>query len=558
MLEPIKPSAVESNVDQTVARTVEAFDPKIAIEESKLKEVKKSKQTDDLIKQEVKKFKQTDKLIKAVADLDKRLKGAGAGADKDGKTSGFFGTLKAGLKDKVSSVLSVQNYLGSGLLGTAYAAGRGLAADKKAKIEETQRRARAILKNDPNAPTGDDNERMRWATEQVLARNAKQDRVGVLEKEQKDAEEVGLNISGGNLDELKQLRTELRPPGTSLVDKNPKKKGEPQVDPLAKVRTQVDKRGDPIEQELLAKYDKQQAEKAAKGVVDSDNDPIKESEDIQLKQLAALKTLVANTTLSEEDRLESKKPETNTIAKEQKGKTEEKSGLLDGLLGGLLDVGGGGGGAVAGLKKMFPLLARLLPILANPVVLAVIAAAVALGTLALGMKNQKELWDEQDNNPNAPGLENNPRAMVKRGEAKSLAQAGKMNRREALKVLQPGTAKQYLEAGLDPETGLYLDGYSKEQLEQMAAGKYTGGKVVRTPPEKPTETPREVQAAQLEQNTKQSEVIAQKKAEGTSSAPATAIVNNTTVSNTTNTTRITPPVRNQDPSYNDRLRSTFV
>lgn len=101
---------------------------------------------------------------------------------------------------------------------------------------------------------------------------------------------------------------------------------------------------------------------------------------------------------------------------------------------------------------------------------AIIAATAAAG-LYMHRKNTDRLKDLAKTDPNNAELKVNPTGMVLTGRADTQKQAGAMNAQKALKVLQPGTARQYLAAGPDKVTGQYLDGYSKEELDTMAAGK---------------------------------------------------------------------------------------
>lgn len=108
---------------------------------------------------------------------------------------------------------------------------------------------------------------------------------------------------------------------------------------------------------------------------------------------------------------------------------------------------------------------------------AIVGAAPAIGAAAVPVTIAgallylgKEEKERIEANPNAAEFKDNPYAMKLRHEANSLRQAGLKNQRKALKVLPPGVAMQYLEAGVQPN-GLYLDGYTKAQLLSMAAGK---------------------------------------------------------------------------------------
>jgi D-alanyl-D-alanine carboxypeptidase len=98
-----------------------------------------------------------------------------------------------------------------------------------------------------------------------------------------------------------------------------------------------------------------------------------------------------------------------------------------------------------------------------------LASLAAIG-VALAGKYRKESIEA---NPTAPEFKFDPYAMKVRGEASSVTQATKINQRRALKTLQPGAAREYLAAGPGID-GLYTDGYTKAQLEQMAKGTFKG------------------------------------------------------------------------------------
>lgn len=105
--------------------------------------------------------------------------------------------------------------------------------------------------------------------------------------------------------------------------------------------------------------------------------------------------------------------------------------------------------------------------LAAPI--AVISAA-AVALVVLQKKAKDNLKDIADKDPNDDRVVNNAEGRVITGRAKTSNEAGVQLSNMALKTLQPGTAKKYLAAGPDAK-GRYLDGYSKEELETMAAGK---------------------------------------------------------------------------------------
>lgn len=114
------------------------------------------------------------------------------------------------------------------------------------------------------------------------------------------------------------------------------------------------------------------------------------------------------------------------------------------------------------LSRAFPSIFRLAT---GALGAAGVVAGAAAGLAYAGSKEKEAI----EANPNAPQYKDNAYAKTLRGEASSVAQGGEQNRQSALKVLQPGTAKDYLDAGPGPD-GLYPDGYTKDQLVAMSKG----------------------------------------------------------------------------------------
>lgn len=108
--------------------------------------------------------------------------------------------------------------------------------------------------------------------------------------------------------------------------------------------------------------------------------------------------------------------------------------------------------------------------------LAGLAAPIAvIGGAAVALVKLQSMAKEDLNkiakeNPNDARVVNNAEGRVITGRAATSNQAGVQLANMALKTLPPGTAKEYLKAGPDAK-GNYLDGYTKEELETMAAGK---------------------------------------------------------------------------------------
>jgi hypothetical protein len=121
--------------------------------------------------------------------------------------------------------------------------------------------------------------------------------------------------------------------------------------------------------------------------------------------------------------------------------------------------GGAAGGALARL-------AALLPAMVTSVLPPLLALLTPALLLKLGVDQKRKI----EENPNSPEFDDNAYARNLRGKADSVGQGAAMQAQKALKTLQPGVAKQYLAAGPQAD-GSYLDGYSKQQLEDMAAGR---------------------------------------------------------------------------------------
>jgi len=207
-------------------------------------------------------------------------------------------------------------------------------------------------------------------------------------------------------------------------------------------------------------------------------------------------------------------------------------------------------------KTLITHLGGLAPILTTlGAVLVPLTAAAAL--LGLG-KAQKEKIEA---NPNAPEFKDNAYAMKLRGEATSVTQATKINQQKALRHLAPGVAKELLDNGPQDENGL-IDGYTIDQLQDMAAGKKPQG-LSAVPLEKKGKLEaaaiKRVPAASGEKIATQSAANADAKREK-ASAPVTVVAPSTTNNNVSGGAKEKPmgPVRNQDSSVKRYIEERYL
>lgn len=188
-------------------------------------------------------------------------------------------------------------------------------------------------------------------------------------------------------------------------------------------------------------------------------------EEEQVKQTALL-TKIA-------DSVSGKKPE------EIPGESKSDKGILGTIFDSLRGLSSIWTAITAGFSTLMSAL--------SVVSVALIPLTAALALLGLG-KMQK---DKIEADPTAPEFKDNSYAMQLRGEVSSVTQGTKVNQQKALRQLQPGVAAEMIKSGPQDENGL-IDGYTVDQLQDMAAGKKPA-----TMPSVPLEAKGKADAARL-------------------------------------------------------------
>jgi hypothetical protein len=113
-------------------------------------------------------------------------------------------------------------------------------------------------------------------------------------------------------------------------------------------------------------------------------------------------------------------------------------------------------------KTGFETLSRFLAVIGTDAMLAfLLPAAAAAALLWLANKNKEEI----EANPNDPKFKNNPYAMTLRGEAKSLAEAGKRNENELKLQVPRNQIDDAVKANLPKEDYEQIYGATKEVLQ---------------------------------------------------------------------------------------------
>ena len=358
---------------------------------------------------------------------------------------------------------------------------------------------------------------------------------------------------------------------TAKVEPAPKAKAVTEPDELDRAYSQAERAGDKVSMMLIEKARSQRdsSKTEIKKTKESGVAPVaKESGvapvakesiqatnsddllDINEKQLAALNKLVAAASVTEEDKLEAKKPETNSIVKVvEKEKPKEEKGIFDSLTD-----------MLKGMIPGFDVLTKL-PSMFSAIAPALSAIAPAAGVAAAGTAGY--MFGKHVVNP---ALDSAAEAITgTKGETVGTALYKGVDK----------IASVFGGSDEDKQKEAELQSYQKHYNKKVSDGTLTpklaaffekqGIKVDKskiTEPvakvEAPAETPREVQAAELSKATTTATEIAKTEAARTSAPAASNTSNNTTINNTTNTTRINPPARNFDPTYNERLRSSFA
>lgn len=113
------------------------------------------------------------------------------------------------------------------------------------------------------------------------------------------------------------------------------------------------------------------------------------------------------------------------------------------------------------------------------------AAAIA-APIALAAMSQRQIQEIKEN-PEAPGLENNPLAMQLRGEAQTVGQAGRQNRNRAVAAVYSNTIKDAVDSKMTDEELVEEFGRDRQQLREWLAKAKPGERY--TPNERGAVTP---------------------------------------------------------------------
>lgn len=301
-----------------------------------------------------------------------------------------------------------------------------------------------------------------------------------------------------------------------------------------------------FEERVLRMEKEQNLRKAQATMVSPEKGNDDPSLEIEKKQLTALETLVKNSQQSEEDLLESKiKNPVAITKKEQKEKKESTKGLLDSLgnIGAML---GGFIPALSGISSSFKLIGPVLGKLAGIALPAAGLAAAGIVGAGIGKyvvnpaldKGAQLLTGEKD-----ATLGTALNSMVD-GDVNAIQD--KLQNIVLYKV-KPGKKltpdeKQFLSRNKDkmnPALRKIYDSMDKVSLKKKET------------------TTRETLSQQLQSSSSEMIQIEKEKVVETSKAPTTNIQTNNTSNTNVRQTRITPPVRNIESSYNARFRESF-
>lgn len=560
--------------------------------------------------QDLKKFKQTDKLIKAITDLSTLTKKKVDAEKKDTPKTvlGFLGSLAKGKLKEVTGNMT-QGLLGKVGLGKNQAIGGYLAERKKLKLEDLQSKAdfrtkiathtevgRELTQKIKEAKKTGSPTDVRQLEEQLTGHSLNMQaertkRTAKIEKMQKEKSEVtslGMNYAGE--EELQsqqskqdtQFMTEEQKEKHTLEQKAARayskaeeakskdkklaalhleeggiqpsagERGKQFLTGTAKISiTEPKKISAPAREGAPSQNDYDVLErKIAEQLAKESGAGPKELIDVNEKQLEALNKLVAATTVSEEDKLEAKKQETNTIVKEQaKPKEEPKGGLLDSLKDMLMS-------KIPG-KDLLTKLPKMLPALTSGLsAMAPAAGVAAAGTAGymIGKHVVNPLLNAGAEAITGTKGETVGTAVYK-GVDKVTGWFGSSDEDKQKEAVQKANQDLYNKR---VETGT-LTPKSAEFFEKMGI-KVDKSKISTVSGiEKPITATREIQTAALEQSTSEAASIAAKETAGSNKGPAVvdASVKSVTNNNTIQT-RPTPPVRNFEPTFNSRLKSQFA
>ena len=554
------------------------------------------------LRAETKKFKQTDKLIKSVMDLEKRLTKDAKEAEKN---KGF--SWKRGIKESagkigervrdafsIKSLASLAGIQEGGMIGDLLAARHESKREARIASKENVVAARKSAAGFSKFGTEAKEMRARGASEnEIIERAVKlyQERLDIekkikaIEDERAEGREFDKNFDANKYkaDDYAALNKKLEgltvtkqaeplmEPGDLLKKKIPgiKPSQDPIKDTIREIRDFMVKSMD-LESKVVTETEKQTGPLPAghrrelisgmKAGMDEDLLAIGK------EQLEALHQIVKNSEMTEEEKLESmNKVSAAPIKEARKEQATGAGSFLDKAMN-MLGSFKGVGEVVNVVKNLAGLVSSFLSV-AGPI-LAVVgagAAGVYLGgklkdsidsgiTGMTGGKSQSlgdAVYSGVDSVKGWFGADDS--AKMKKAEAKSMAelvvrkvQSGQPVSKTTLATLEAN--KKYLE----PDLRSQVDAATRDAI--IASPK----SVVQPALQKPEITPRESQTAELEATLSKNETLVEemKTAERTV-APSAAIVNAPTINNTTKEVRISPPVRNLDSTFNDRLGLSF-
>jgi hypothetical protein len=503
--------------------------------------------------------KQTERLIKAVMALEQRFKRA----EERGPS-----TVKDFAKQKLKEVFSTENMLDKIGLGKGTLIGSFLSIRRQNKEEEKERKAIEAGKAREFA-TGfkqytdrgrslskiDENKALKIGVELYEKHKNITQQIAQIEKKREDAKKLGsgADISKEDKEYLGQL----------YQDKENIFKDPTMTPQMNRIKKTILKKGRVIPQ-AIRKFEEENKEKMTNEVRGEFAASIKSGIDEELlslnqKQLDALDRMVELSEETEEERLESNiKGSPISIKKKEETKEKKDTSLLETLfnLTGLM-------------KNLAPAVASLAtvvaPLLAKLAAFALpglgIAAAGAVGYVA-GDKLVNPLLNKA-----TQAVTGDKTATVGTGfyaannALKSLygqSDEQKMAKKETKDRISLGLDKIVKGESISSSMKTFLDSSVESMTEDQKNIYYNNIRNANVVGQisKPSITTREIQNNQLEAVREQTRSIMQENAEAPVSSSASVTNNN--VNNLTKITQITPPVRNFDLSYNDRLRATFA
>jgi len=528
-----------------------------------------------LDREERKKFKQTENLINAVKGLEQRLVDQKKIEAKGGFSSFALGRIGGSLQEKFSAKnLASKIGMGSGTLVGDFLNARELHKQEETDRSETEAKeahkfAKAYLTHTEEgraARLQDENKAMERAIELYEERKKLEHDIDEIEARIKLKKEVGAKVTK---DELKDLTAKRNLYETFL---HPKEQGATPVEEPGYAKVVPEKFNKKVESRSLAEqiagspgfvndsisgYEKHTKTKLSESERGEFKDNLitgiyEELVSLSEKQLKELIEIRKGTIQSEEDKYEAQKKAANPLNEIKAVKTEEKSSsFLDTALGLLKNFPVGKiasiaapvisaasgllGGAASGVSTMA----------ANPLTSLVGGGIAATGAATSIMASEagKPLREAVTGNTmlGAMGGDNSVAAgILSEAEGKTkkqiAAEDAKLEAdREALKDA-PWYTRLY---GIGKES--YLEGRKKFATLSKQ--------------ESPS---RELQSLDLNKAEKQSEVIQREKEMARETKAAPASVNTSVVTNnTTKSINVSPPVRNFDPTFNDRLSASL-